>query len=238
MSNVARELAQLSKDAAAPDPNVWSEYEIEPHSSFVDRPLRNLKHGQAFAVVDACGDIGTVPDTAEGLFYRDTRFLSFFELRIEGKRPLLLSSVVHEDKSALTVDLTNPDLPQGHGKLLRDTISIERTRFLWNAVCYERIGLKNFGATRARLRLDFLYDADFRDLFEVRGMKRRRRGRQSAQVLSADSVELRYEGLDGIERRTTLRFSPTPRRIEVRRATLDVAIEPDAQASVFMTIAC
>ena len=76
------------------DANVWSEYEIEPQGSLVDRPLRNLKHGDAFAVLDSFGDIGATPDTPEGLFYRDTRFLSRFELRIEGKRPLLLGSAV------------------------------------------------------------------------------------------------------------------------------------------------
>ncbi len=92
------------------DPNVWSEYDIETHTSLIDRPLRTLKHGDAFAVLDSYGDIGTVQDTAEGLFYRDTRYLSHYELRIEGKRPLLLSSVMHENKAALSVDLTNPDV--------------------------------------------------------------------------------------------------------------------------------
>ena len=93
--------------------NVWSEYEIETHTSLVDRPLRTLKHGDAFAVLDSYGDIGTIQDTAEGLFYRDTRYLSHYELRIEGKRPLLLSSTMHEDKAALSVDLTNPDVALG-----------------------------------------------------------------------------------------------------------------------------
>src|SRR6185312_8690197 len=93
--------------------NVWSEYEIETKTSLVDRALRNLKHGDAFSVLDSYGDIGTAGDTAEGLFYRDTRFLSRFELRIEGEKPLLLSSVVHEDKAALSVELTNPDVEFG-----------------------------------------------------------------------------------------------------------------------------
>jgi glycogen debranching enzyme len=237
MTDPARQ--RLDAQDRSADANVWSEYEIEPHSSLVDRPLRNLKHGEAFAVVDSTGDIGVAPNTAEGLFYRDTRYLSHFEFRIEGQRPLLLSSVVQEDKSALTVDLTNPDLQQGRaGKLPRDTIAIERTRFLWKAVCYERLGLKNFGASAKKLQLDFLYGADFHDLFEVRGTKRRRRGRKSAQILGGDEVELRYEGLDGIVRRTTLRFSPPPRRIDVGRATLDVTLEPGEQAAIFITIAC
>src|SRR3954449_2091288 len=149
MTNAARTLPHPD------DPNVWSEYEIETQTSLVDRPLRTLKHGDAFAVLDSYGDIGTIADTAEGLFYRDTRYLSHYELRIEGKRPLLLSSALHEDKSALSVALTNPDIHLGeHGRVPRDTIFLERTKFVWNAVCYERVSIKNYDRTRRRLRLD------------------------------------------------------------------------------------
>src|SRR6185503_5366356 len=123
----------LSKEAD--NRNLWSEYEIEAHTSLVDRPLRHLKHGDAFAVLDTFGDAGSSENTVEGLFYRDTRYLSRFELRIEGKRPLLLSSAALEDKAALEVDLTNPDVILGpNDKLPRDTIFLECTKFIWKAV--------------------------------------------------------------------------------------------------------
>src|SRR5215213_8383060 len=135
--------------------NVSAEYEIETHTSLIDRPLRTLKHGDAFAVLDSYGDIGAAQGTAEGLFYRDTRYLSHYELRIEGKKPLLLSSTMHEDKAALSVDLTNPDVALAEDdQLPRDTIFLERTKFLWKAVCYERINIKNYDRVRRRLRLD------------------------------------------------------------------------------------
>src|SRR5215208_8293454 len=221
------------------NPNVWSEYEIEQHTSLIDRPLRTLKHGDAFAVLDISGDIGTVQETAEGLFYHDTRYLSHYELRLEGKRPLLLSSAMHEDKAALSVALTNPDIHVGeHDRVARDTISLERTKFVWNAVCYERVSIRNFDHTRRRLRLDVLFDADFRDLFEVRGTKRRRGGRHMAHPHRPDRAEFRYEGLDGIERRTVLSFSPAPKRLDSKRATFEVELEPGAQTSLIVTVAC
>jgi glycogen debranching enzyme len=219
--------------------NVWSEYDIETHTSLIDRPLRTLKHGDAFAVLDSYGDIGTVPDTAEGLFYHDTRYLSHYELRIEGKRPLLLSSVMHEDKAALSVDLTNPDVPVGeHDKLPRDTIFLERTKFIWKAVCYERINIKNYDRLRRRLRLDILFGADFHDLFEVRGTKRPRQGRQTAHPHRPNRAEFRYEGLDGIERRTSLHFNPAPKRLDSRRATFELEVGPAEQTSVFVNVSC
>jgi len=221
------------------DANLWSEYEIEAKTSLIDRALRNLKHGDAFAVFDSYGDIGAAGDTAEGLFYRDTRFLSRFELRIEGKRPLLLSSVVHEDKAALSVELTNPDVRLDEGeKLSRDTIFLGRTKFLWKAVCYERISVRNYTSVQRRLRVDLLFDADFHDLFEVRGTKRLRRGKVLTHVVGPDGVAFRYEGLDKIERRTVIRFTPAPQSIETNRATIEVELAPYEQTSLFVAVSC
>ena len=235
MANAARKFGP-PMTSATNEQNLWSEYEIETTISLVDRPLRNLKHGDAFAVLDSYGDIGAVKDTAEGLFYRDTRYLSHYELRIEGKRPLLLSSIMHDDKAALSVDLTNSDVSIGGRKMLRDTIFIERTKFLWNAVCYERIGLKNYDRAPRRFYLDLLFDADFQDLFEVRGTTRPGRGRRTTKADKPDQVEFQYQGLDQIQRRTVLSFSPTPRHLDVGRATFEVELGPGEQTSLFVTV--
>ena len=200
--------------------------------------LRTLKHGDAFALRDSFGDIGNVQNTPEGLYYRDVRYLSRYELRIEGKRPLLLSSAMHEDKAALSVDLTNPDVPLGLDRLPRDSIFLGRTKFLWKAVCYERIAIKNYDRVRRRFRLDILFGADFCDLFEVRGTRRPRHGRQTAHPHRPNRSEYHYTGLDGIERRTVLHFSPAPRRIESHRATFEVDIGPGEQASLFVSVSC
>src|SRR3954463_9202353 len=87
-----------------------SEHYIEAQTSLVEKGLRTLKQGDAFAVLDTHGDCGTVQDSPEGLYFRDTRYLSRFELRIAGRPPLLLGSVIQDDNAALTVDLTNTDV--------------------------------------------------------------------------------------------------------------------------------
>jgi len=76
-------------------------------------------------------------------------------LRFEGKRPLLLSSVVDDDNAALSVNLANPDVhADGLISLPRDTIAIERTKFLWQAVCYERIGFRNYAESTRHFRIE------------------------------------------------------------------------------------
>jgi hypothetical protein len=75
------------------------------------RPRRTLKHGDTFILIDSHGDIGGVPDGADGLFHCDTRYLSHLALTLEGVQPLLLGSNVYDDNAMLTVDCdpTNPD---------------------------------------------------------------------------------------------------------------------------------
>jgi hypothetical protein len=98
---------------------------IEIAGSLVQRSLRSLKHGDAFAVFDEYGDIGVFGSGPEGLYFNDTRFLSRYDLRFEGKRPLYLGSVVQDDNAALSVNLANPDVhANGLISLPRDTIAI------------------------------------------------------------------------------------------------------------------
>src|SRR5437762_6382805 len=72
-----------------------------------------LKHDETFAVFDYSGDIGAFGAGEQGLYHEGTRYLSRFRLRLNGHRPLLLSSRVKEENELFGADLTNPDLPLG-----------------------------------------------------------------------------------------------------------------------------
>ena len=211
---------------------------IETETSLVQRALRSLKHEDAFAVFDDYGDIGVGRAGPEGIYFNDTRFLSWYELRFEGMRPLLLSSDVQDDNAALSVDLANPDVHADDGiSLPRGTIAFERTKFLWQAVCYERIGFRNYADSHRRFRVDICFSADFRDLFEVRGETRAKRGKVSALITKA-GVEFHYEGLDNLKRKTELRFSPEPVQLETNRATFEFDLAPKERGSLFVSVLC
>ncbi|MFK4771118.1 glycogen debranching N-terminal domain-containing protein [Rhizobium sp. ZW T2_16] len=212
-------------------------YDIEVETSLVGGSLQNLKDGNSFAVLNSHGDIGGT-DAAEGLFYRDTRFLSKLELRFQGRKLLLLNSSSHDDKAALSVDLTNPEIDQDLEVVPREAIFLERTKFLFEGVCYERLSVRNFTASHRTLTIDYTFDADFRDLFEVRGMKREKRGQETSQVVAPDRVEFQYTGLDAVKRRTSIVFAPVPKRLEQNRATLELVLGPGEKTSIFMTVAC
>ena len=216
------------------------QYHIEAQASLVDRPLRALKYGEAFAVLDSYGDIGWHPGP-EGLYFQDTRYLSRLALTIEDERPMMLSSSIQDDNGALSVDLTTPDIRLDAGDetaIPRELIAIERTKFLFKGACYDRIGLRNYDTRRRRLRIGVTFDADYRDLFEVRGSDRTNRGKRTVERRSGTEVQFRYAGLDEIVRTTSVHFGPEPRTLEPGKAEFVVELEPGTNTSLFIRVVC
>src|ERR1700730_17546587 len=101
------------------------------------RPRRSLKHDDTFIVLDSHGDIGASAGGPDGLFNADTRYLARLELLLDDLQPLLLGSHLRDDNSAMTVDLTNPDIyREGRIGLPKDMLHIVRTVFLWRGTAY------------------------------------------------------------------------------------------------------
>jgi glycogen debranching enzyme len=193
-----------------------------------------LKEGDTYFVMDAHGDVGGGVD---GLFHDDTRMLSSFVLRLDGARPSLLSSGVGADNVFFTADLTNRPLPVlGSTSMPQGVIHIERKRFLWNARLFERIRLVNYSDQPAEAPLALQFGADFRDMFEVRGQQRARRGEFGVPELRAQGVALRYQGLDGVLRRACIDFSQAPRRLDAASAEFGVPLAAHGHWTLFVEV--
>src|SRR5438067_11443926 len=118
-----------------------------PATAPATRPRRTLKHGDTFLVVDAHGDIGASAGGGDGIYHRDTRYLSRFEMLINGMQLLLLGSNLRDDNAVLTVDLTNPDIIGSDRTIVleKDTLHVDRTVFVWREGVYQRLALRNHG---------------------------------------------------------------------------------------------
>jgi glycogen debranching enzyme len=203
------------------------------------RPRRSLKHDDTFIVLDSHGDIGASAGGPDGLFNADTRYLARLELVLDEVQPLLLGSNLRDDNSALTVDLTNPDVyRQGRIVLRKDMLHVVRTIFLWRGTAYQRIGVQNHSENPASFDLKLLFDNDFADLFEVRGERRPRRGIGSGRLLGPSEVVLEYTGLDGKSRSTALQFDPRPTQLAVNAATYHFDLAPQQVRSLFVVASC
>ena len=229
---------QVHPQGTAED-EVTSQFYIPAVSSLQERRLRALKHGDSFALFNHYGDIVPFRGAPDGLYHCDTRYLSHLELRLNGQQPLLLSSTVHDDNAVFAADLTNPDL-FGNGELLlaRDTLHIQRLKFVWQGSCHERVIVRNYDAWPRSAVLTLRFESDFADLFEVRGQTRARRGKTTHLLLSNSAVALRYSGLDGVVRVMTVRFTPAPARLEPSLARYDLALDPHGQVEIFIEYSC
>jgi glycogen debranching enzyme len=230
----------LAPPAPKPASAQIAQFFIPAAASLQERRPRTLKHGDTFALFDHNGDALAGPGNPEGIYHRDTRYLSYLHLTVGGARPLLLSSTIREDNATLTCDLTNPDLYDAKGRLAleHDLVHIRRSCFLWRATCFERLAVRNFDEKTHRLRIELGFAADFADLFEVRGNTRERRGDQHRPEIGGAGVVLSYTGLDDVLRRTRLGFDPKPVEIDGGRAAFELELVPRATAIVFATIEC
>ena len=86
---------------------------------------------------------------------------------------MTLSSTVVRDNALLAVDLTNPDLTRdGKVAVPHGTIHLYRGCVLEDGVCHQRLRAHNFSAGEVSFELRFRLEADFADVFEVRGTPR------------------------------------------------------------------
>ena len=189
--------------------------------------------------MECYGDTPRAGGGEHGLYHQGTRFLSLYELRLEGQRPMLLNSSVRRDNGVLTVEGTNPDLVDGREvSVEKGTVHLSRSAMLWKGACHERLEIANYGLEPVHLRISVEYGADFADIFEVRGFHRERRGRDLEPIVGERAVNLRYEGLDGVARGTDIRFSEKPAMITGERADFDIELPSHATFELDIRICC
>ncbi len=233
---------QAVKQAIVSSANAPSEASYSIHvTGPAQRPRRSLKHNDTFLVGDADGDIGAFAGGSDGLFDCDTRFLSRLDLMVNGMRPLLLGSNVSDDNSLLTVDLTNPDMLADMNDVVfeKDTVHIVRSIFLWNKAAYQRIGLRNHGSAPAAVNLTLSFDSDFADLFEVRGIVRKRRGHVESRTVSSNAVRFAYCCPFNQVRCTLVFAPPAPLEyLQTNMAQYRFTVPAGAACSLFVTVSC
>ena len=197
--------------------------------------LLSLKDGDTFLVADSWGD---VRGGADGLFSGDTRILSRFRLLIGERRPSRLSFGLSRDNASFAMNGANRALPPVGGNATpRGVIHLERKRCLRHGRLFERVRLTNFGLQEVMAPIAYEFEADFRDMFEVRGLRRPLRGSLQAPAPTGRGMLLSYDGLDGRRRTSVVAFSQPPWRIHAGRADFMFTIMPDERIDLFVEVA-
>jgi glycogen debranching enzyme len=195
-----------------------------------------LIDGKTFLSTRTSGDIAPAGAPDIGFFHDDTRFLSMMELRVGGLRTALLSS--NTEKTFLSqIELTTSNVHLRDSLDLPDnTIHIRREQMLSKDVLFERLSFSNFNLQPVKFRVEMEYDADFVDVFQVRGMARDEHGQYYQPVVTGESIGFYYRGCDNTMRHTLVEFDPPPEKIEGQIAQWELNLPPLQQVDVHVVI--
>ena len=207
---------------------------VEEGAATASAEMLSLKDGDAFLVADHQGD---VTGGADGLFDHDTRILSRFVLLVGDKKPAPLSYGLSGDNAVFTMHGTNRVLPPvGGAATPRGVIHIERKRVLHDRRLFERVRCANFGLDGVMLPLSFEYAADFRDMFEVRGMVRALRGVDRQTETTGREVIFTYDGRDDVRRKSVIAFSDLPWRMNETRSDFMFMLSPGERVDLYIEV--
>ena len=190
--------------------------------------LLATKEGEMFLYANEEGNLAA-GFQGMGLYYRDTRFLSHYELTVDGRPPVLLSSSAERAYMSY-VDLTNPDVwTDGHIAIPQQTLNIRRIRVI-NGRLFERIRFKNYNEHPISVRVDVSLGTDFADIFEVRGLRRKRRGQFFHPKVDGRLVIFAYRGEDDLFRQTRIDLGAEPDEVVVEEGRVRVSFSLDLAA--------
>jgi glycogen debranching enzyme len=204
-----------------PEPRIAFQY-AEP------RKANNLTliDGKTFLSTTLSGDIMPPGAPDAGLFYDDTRFLSRLELRMGGYRTVVLSSST-EQTFVSQIELTTGQITLRETyEIPENTVHIRREQLLASDIFYDHLTFENFNFNDVMLAIELAFEADFMDVFQVRGVARQQLGHYYKPIVHRDSIIFYYCGLDGVTRNTAVRFSPEPEQVDGTTARWKFPLAP------------
>ena len=195
-----------------------------------------IREDGLFLLTDPDGDIPLNNDSGFGLYHNDTRYLSGWNLSLIGVEPIVLLSTAELGFGQEQV-MTNPELINAKGEILASgSLEIRRQRVIDESVI-ESLRLTNFAVVPLALTLQYEFDADFADIFELRGVTRRKHGRSLRPRLNTAGVTFSYRGLDEVTRRVRVQFRRRPDLLERQRAQFRLTIKPGESQEIGAEIA-
>src|SRR6185312_11048652 len=156
----------------------------------VGPPFITISRGNTFVISEPDGWISASTD--QGIYSHDTRYVSKFEIFVNGQRLLLRNSgaIAYYASRAY---LTNPAINTEYGKIEQGTISAVFSRAVYDGI-HEDLDITNYSRKRLRFFLEVLLRTDFADIFEVKSKTVVRKGTIST-IWNQEKGELisRYE---------------------------------------------
>ena len=195
-------------------------------------PLETLVDGYSFFVRTTPDELG--PEG--GLYHRDTRFLSELAVDVAGTELTHIGETLDAaNERTVTLATAGPAVNEIRDRNVpkHSEVVVQRRQSVHEAEGYaETVVLENHAAASRSVTLTVRFDADFADLFEVRGLGTdidrdvRRTANDRSVVLRYD-----YETADGesVTRATRLRFGRRPESLSETAAVFSARVPPQGR---------
>ncbi len=188
------------------------------------RDVLIIRERSSYLVADRQGNVSAGNTQGHGVYHADTRHLSVYNFSLDGAAPVVLLSTA-ELGYAMEQVMTNPTIvtPEGR-RIARGSTEISRQRVVSDMI-EEHLRITNFNPFPITLALLYEFDADFADIFDVRGYQRESSGTLHPPEVGPHTIRYAYTGIDGRERSTKIDFDRTPARIDSRSALFGVSLQ-------------
>src|SRR6476660_2629016 len=202
------------------------------------RKVNNLTliDGKTFLSTTVAGDIMPPGAPDVGFFHDDTRFLSRLELRVDGYRTVVLSSSTEQTFASQIELITGKCTMRETYEIPENTVHIRREQLLSSETLFDNFSFENFNFHELELNIELAYEADFMDVFQVRGVARKKLGQYYLPTVRHDSIMFHYGGRDGIARETIIHLSPEPDMVDGTTARWKLRLPPFKRFQLHTTI--
>jgi glycogen debranching enzyme len=173
-----------------------------------------------------------------GLYYHDCRFVKGYELHIADTRASPLIATAHNGFRA-ELELTNPDLRTGKVRLIqKEDLGIRWERVIdarRSSLC-DQLTFQNYKLEPVDFPVTLSFDAAFEDIFAVRGMPAKKRGKLHPPAWHGGVLSFVYDGSDGVRRCVHIQFEPAPQKTEKAAAHFDLSLRARESAQLRISL--
>ncbi|MFC4075673.1 amylo-alpha-1,6-glucosidase [Salinithrix halophila] len=193
-----------------------------------------IKEGNLFFHSDDWGYLPQGNQQGLGLYYRDTRFLSRLEWELDGVEIVPLHAKI--DGAESLYRYTNQIVEkEGTVSFWRESLEIERQCWLHGGVLYERFRFSNLDRNPLETHLNVRLDADFADMFIVRGFQEGKVGDKQPVETTTEGLRFSYQGVDGLTRSLVVKVEPAGRSGEDGSLRIPLSLAPGEEQEVTLT---
>jgi glycogen debranching enzyme len=177
----------------------------------IRRPgIVTLVDGSAFCISEGSADIvGVVP---QGLFYIDTRLVSYWRIKVNGQFPEPLVASSDRPFHGSFISRTRP-LPG----LADSSFVIVRDRYIGRGM-REDVRITNYSVDAAPCTIEVEIQADFAEIFAVKEGRVEHPAAHRINMATLDELSFCYEN-DGIRRKIALTFSEQAQQCSIDGST-------------------